>query len=63
MCSIKTAERQASAVISMLSILCGLISLFAIAVYGEVAGTGQLLFMVWVLCGSLVYPIVSLIKE
>lgn len=52
-----------NAVIGILSILCGVISLTGIALFGDVANTGQLLFMIWVVVGSLVYPIHSLISE
>lgn len=63
MYTIKQAERQSSAMIGILSILCGVISLTGIALFGEVASTSQLLFMIWVVVGSLVYPIYSLITE
>lgn len=63
MCTLKQAEKQADAVFGILSILCGLMSLAGIAVYGEEASTGQLLFMIWVVVGSLVYPIHALMKE
>ena len=50
-------------VMVQLSILAGILSLVVIALFGQDCTTGQLVGLISIVCGSLVYPLSKLIKE
>lgn len=61
--SLKQSQRLADGIFGLLSLLCGIGALAGIVLYGNTASDGEILFGLFVLCGSLVYPVAALCKE
>lgn len=61
--TLKQSQRLADGIFGLLSLLCGLGALAGIVLYGNTASDGAILFGLFVLCGSLVYPVTSICKN